>query len=481
MNQGLRCVAAIVATLLLAACGENASVSPQLAASHGLESAGIARGSAASNGEQDDWITLGHDFARSGFQRQAIGVRPSTVHALKLRWKRALGATNYPYAAVLAYAGNVIVTTESTLAQRSTMYDFRPADGTLLWKQTLIGWVRATPSIDTAQGRAIVSTERFAATGKPMPAYLYSIDLLDGHVAWRVAHDGLSHSSPVIADGIIYLGTSGGDPSLGCESGGVGAYRSSNGSMLWQWHVDPHPNEGGAVWGAIALDGDHLLFGTGNTCEQPIPTADGVVALSTAGKVLWNFTAHIHSEGDDDTGAGVDIAGDNAIVVNKNGNFYQLAAATGKLGWTTPLGAREGYGGFSTASTDGETIVVGAGFFPDSVAAGETCAPVRPLARGPRNILNGYYSYIKGVDAVTGAILWERKTIDPIVGEASIVDGLAFAGINDTFVALDLHDGKSLWSYPGAGVFDASAAVVPSGIYTADSNGNVYAFSLPKS
>jgi outer membrane protein assembly factor BamB len=61
------------------------------------------------------------------------------------------------------------------------------------------------------------------------------------------------------------------------------------------------------------------------------------------------------------------------------------------------------------------------------------------------------------------------------------VRGVGFVGLNRNFVALDLHTGQTLWSYHVLSYIDASMVVVPSGVYGADANGNVYAFALPSS
>jgi hypothetical protein len=473
----VRCAAVVAASFALVTCAAHTTFTPAETTDASSASTSNAARDVASAALTDDWITLGHDYARTGLQRQAIGVTPATAGKLTLRWKRALQL--YPYAGVLAYGGNVIVTTFGAGSNVAMLFDLRASDGATIWKRQIAGSVSATPSIDPATKTLIVSTQSYGPTGLPIPAPLYAISLLDGSVQWQVMHAGLSHSSPAIVNGIIYLGTSGGDREFGCQSGGVGAYRSSDGAQLWQWHEDPHPSEGGAVWGAIAFDGEHLIFGTANTCEGPITTANGAVALGLDGHIAWSFVAHQSSTWDDDTGAGVDVTDGRAIFINKNGTLYNLAAASGALQWKQPLGAADESGGFSTASTDGTTIVDGAGYF-GTTSASVRCGPIRRSMRRAHLATAGIYSYVKGVDATTGRVLWSRKTSDALVGQAGMVDGVAFAGINDDFEAIDARSGQTLWSYPGSAVFDASPAVVPSGIYTADANGNIYAFSLPR-
>jgi outer membrane protein assembly factor BamB len=88
-------------------------------------------------------------------------------------------------------------------------------------------------------------------------------------------------------------------------------------------------------------------------------------------------------------------------------------------------------------------------------------------------------SYLKAVNQ-SGTILWSRQLPQTIDGDVPIVNGVAFTGIGNKFVALNLKSGAILWTYKGTTVFNPSPAIVPSGVYTADDGGNVYAFSLPK-
>ena len=43
--------------------------------------------------------------------------------------------------------------------------------------------------------------------------------------------------------------------------------------------------------GAIAYDGTHPIFGTGNTCQTPIMTSNGAVSLNPDGTANWDMVA----------------------------------------------------------------------------------------------------------------------------------------------------------------------------------------------
>jgi outer membrane protein assembly factor BamB len=81
-----------------------------------------------------------------------------------------------------------------------------------------------------------------------------------------------------------------------------------------------------------------------------------------------------------------------------------------------------------------------------------------------------------------GTSLWAFEMQTFIAGYAAINNGVVVSQGDSAVVALAMHgNGTPLWSYPTAGVVDASPAVVPSGIYIGDLNGNVYAFTTPYS
>ncbi len=110
-------------------------------------------------------------------------------------------------------------------------------------------------------------------------------------------------------------------------------------TYLWNWLVDSNPHEGGSVWSPISYDGTYLYFGTGNTCDGPMMTANGAAALTLDGTLAWSYVAARNSKVDDDTGGGVLIARNRAFFINKNGLFYGLGQ-NGAYQWDSALGAQ---------------------------------------------------------------------------------------------------------------------------------------------
>jgi outer membrane protein assembly factor BamB len=465
---------AIVAVLVLAAVGCNAR--PQALPNTGLPVASqIGSDSTSSN---NGWPTFAYDYTRSGFNPSVTNLTPSNVSKLTRRWKQNVG--DEIFASPVTYAGNLIVVTvgSRTASLGSVVYDFSTSDGKLLWKYAMGGKAKMTPTIDPSAGLVIVGRQ----SSEP---YLYALHLLDGTVAWSRKVRGLLRAAPVVAGGVVYIGRSGGDPPA-CTQGGVSAYNETTGKLEWDWAVDPTRHEGGSVWGAISYDGTNLIFGTGNTCQTPVTTANGAVSLKLDGSVAWNMVAVKDSSYDADTGGGVMLLNGRAHFINKNGRFYALNEETGNIVWKSDLNPLAGppswKGGFASPTTDGSTtILVGSGLYKGSSSGsgadlgGEFC--MLNVAK-PTEVFKGFHSELQAMN-LSGNVIWTREMQNRLVGYVALAQGLGFVGLNENFEALDLKTGKTLWSYATPDYIDASMIVVPSGLYGADDAGNVYAFTLP--
>jgi outer membrane protein assembly factor BamB len=439
-------------------------------------------GAKAATSATDDWPTFAYDYTRSGFNPNVTAITKANVSTLQLRWQRQIAG--FLFSSPVVYAGNLIILTQGGKRGQlgSVVYDLSTADGHVIWQFAMGGEGQMTPTIDPAAGLVIVGNE-VKQDRKTSPSYIFALSLLDGSLVWSAPVVGIVRAAPVVTGGTVYVGRAGGDEPL-CIQGGLTAFNESTGEAEWNWNVDPKPDEGGSVWGAIAYDGTHLIFGTGNTCEEPIMTSNGAVSLGLNGTPGWSMVAEKDSEYDSDTGSGVTLQGGLAHFINKNGIFYAVNQETGSIVWKTALNPTTSHhhwsGGFTTAATDGRTIVEGSGLYPGTASgsgSGEFCMLG---AAKPAEVFSGYYSKLQGVD-LKGRILWAREMRNRLVGYVAVARGLGFVGLNQDFVALDLRTGKTLWTYAIPFNIDSSMVVVPSGVYGADDGGNVYAFALPSS
>jgi hypothetical protein len=476
----LRFVASVtILALASAAC----SARPQPLPNTDLPDANGIRIRAASSGSNDNWPTFAYNYARTGFNPSVTNLTRSSVPKLGLRWKVNLG--DEIFSSPVIYDGNLIVVSEGSKASSqpgSVVYDLSTADGHVIWQYAMGALAQMTPTIDPDAGLVIVANEE-RTHRNTNPSHVTALSLLDGSLVWSTPVYAPMRAAPVVAGGSVYFGRAGGDPP-GCFQGGVSALNESTGDVEWNWNVDPKPHNGGAVWGAIAYDGTHLTFGTGNTCNTMTPTANGAVSLDLSGNVVWSMVAVKDSRYDADTGGGTMLFNGRAHFINKNGMLYSLNDETGHIDWSTVLNpyseAPTWSGGFTTPTTDGATMIEGSGLYKNAApkdGGGEFCmlAAVRPA-----EVFSGYHSMVQGVN-LSGRVLWGRTMKNRLVGYVALVPGIGFIGLNQDFVALNLKNGKTLWSYATPAYIDASMVVVPSGVYGADDGGNVYAFALQSS
>jgi outer membrane protein assembly factor BamB len=391
----------------------------------------------------DDWTTFAHDQMRTGFEAQRTGITPSTVSKLKLRWTYHVSGGELA-SPIVANGSVYLFGTTGGLTALNT------SSGQVLWQTQIDYDARMTPTL--ADGMLFAGAydggENF-----------FAVSADTGQVLWGEWLPGWVRAEPVVANGIVYEGSSGGDLPF-CSQGGVFAFDEKTGSVLWRWVVDPVPNDGGSVWAPLSWDGENLVFGTGNTCNVLQNTGDAVVSLTSQGQLRWEWDEHGNSTLDNDTGGGAMLSGGNVYVTNKNAYIYRLSEVSGATVWRNYMGSTMGYGGMGTPTTDGIVIIASAGAFDDSdtnPTPGGAIVGMRP----------------------DGSVIWTIHTKHPVYGYVAIGRGIAFAGLDNTLVALNPETGQRLWSYTASSVFYASPVLVPSGVYAVDTVGDAYAFSLP--
>ena len=330
---------------------------------------------------------------------------------------------------------------------------FDERTGTPLWRNQLDGPITMTPMVDN--GIVFVGTHQ---VGTRLPSRLYAFDARSGVTRWQATFPGALRSNPVVVNGVLVIGESGGDPPQ-CVQGGVYAYQAMTGTLLWSWLVDSKPNDGGSVWAPISFGGNDFVVGTGNTCSRGVSNANSIVRLTLEGKQEWNVAQQVNSDADDDWGGSPLLLNNRVYVVNKAGYFYAVDGHSGLILWKTQLTPREGTS-YGNPATNGSVLVVSTGTL------------VSPTS-GPAS------AALEGFD-LAGNRLWSVSTQNYVAGGAAITNDVAFAGLDFRLAALQVGTGKELWSYPSpAGYyFYASPAIDSSGVYAVDESGGVFALSL---
>jgi polyvinyl alcohol dehydrogenase (cytochrome) len=298
---------------------------------------------------------------------------------------------------------------------------------------------------------------------------LYGLDAGDGKVVWHKdlgapdadpANDPTEiESSPVVAGGLVIVGTdvhnsTSGDPS------GVYAFDAATGARRWAAITAPvtrgdHRTGPGCadVWGSPTVDVHRRLVfvGTGNCTSVEGWGTDSEALLAfdlDTGRPRWSYQPHEQNLDDLDLAGAPNLftVGRRSVVGigSKDGVYYAVDRATGELVWkrrAVEPGIPEPDSNYSTGGFIGATAVAGGRVVGGTAVGGDP--------------------YLHAIDARSGKIAWQQPGPGPTYAAAAEANGVVFVGATDfTFRAVDLRTGKVLWSQTMQGAVSGGAAVV---------------------
>lgn len=315
---------------------------------------------------------------------------------------------------------------------------------------------------------------------------------------WSYATGGSIETSPVVVNGVVYVGS--GD-------GNLYALRATTGKKVWAYSTGAAIHSSPAVANSIVYIGsdDHNLyavdeasgkklwsFGASAAIRSSPTVINGVVYVgsddrnlyavdATTGKELWAYKANAAVRSSPAVANGVVYIGAD------NGSFYAVDALTGTKKWTSATRLGEAIrvmpavvnGIVYMDSDDGNLYALDAA----------TGAPKWSYSTGGHlesspAVVNGvvyvgsYNVNLYAVDALSGKKVWSYTTADSIASSPAVFDGIVYIGSNDgNLYALDAASGKKLWSYrTGTSTFSPAVA---NGIIYVGSNNYFYAIRIP--
>ena len=288
---------------------------------------------------------------------------------------------------------------------------------------------------------------------------LYALDARTGHLFWSHEYtdkpgkpadpnkdDARIFSSPVVVDGrvVVGLSTDGGDH----RRGYVLAASIDTGKPVWIHETDVDANgkiqnDGcGNVWSsATVLPAEKLLVLDTADChfQNPPPLNESVIALRVSdGSLAWHYRPSREDTSCDldfgaSVNAGLDAKGraDFLGVGAKDGTYYSIDPATGRLRWKTNVVFGGFAGGFiATAAYDGKRVYgsTSIGDFGRFEGNGEVhCDPNNPRDT-PSQEPSAHV-----LDAATGNVIYEaRKSAS--FAPTTIAGDLTFNGVGLTSV-----------------------------------------------
>jgi outer membrane protein assembly factor BamB len=229
------------------------------------------------------------------------------------------------------------------------------------------------------------------ATRSGLNGEVVALNEKTGKVRWRVTI-GPSESSPLVVDGVVYVGD---------WNGKVYALNASTGTVRWTFQT------GDKVKDALAFAGGRVYVGSYDS---------HVYALNArTGKLFWRASAQQRLGPRGRFYSTPAVAYGRVYIGGTDGKVYSFGATSGKLRWS------HGTGDYVYAS---------------------------PAVWERRVYVGSYSGTFYCFDAATGDIRWQFKANGPISGSAVVInDVVYFSSLKGRTYALDPKNGKLLWAF----------------------------------
>jgi outer membrane protein assembly factor BamB len=258
------------------------------------------------------------------------------------------------------------------------------------WNSHRCGW--ASPAIS---GALVIETFIGRACALDVPGadgQVVAFDRQTGVIRWQRTI-GPTESSPLVANGLVYVGD---------WSGRVSALDVRDGATRWTYQL------GGAVKGSAALAAGRIFIGA----------YDGhIYALQAhTGRLVWRASSQPRLGSRGSFYSTPSVQYDRVYIGSTDGKVYSFGGETGRLRWSHSTG------GYVYASP----------------------AVWRQL------ILVGSYDHLfYAFDAATGAVRWTFRANGRISGAASVLDGVVyFSTFAHRTYAVSATTGRLLWTWP---------------------------------
>jgi polyvinyl alcohol dehydrogenase (cytochrome) len=458
-------------------------------------SMGLGAGSAVAQPNPADWPAFLYDTGHSSYNAAATAITPANVSSLTRAWQWVTPASPNTGSNGLFASPTVVNGVVYIGAEDGYFYAISEASQTVLWSRFLGLEVPLGTGSCIKHAQGIIATATVAddpTTGNPTvyvnapDGNLYALDAQTGAVAWSglvdtpstIKNDYYSWSSPLVANGKVYVGISS-DSDCPLVPGGLVAFDQHTGTQVARWidvpNVTGPKHLGGSIWSSPALlaDGDiavatgNAYFGTGQSLYN-----ESIVRLdpNTLNVLDWWQIPSAQQINDSDFGSSptvwtATINGVSTPMVgacNKNGIFYALAQDDLSAGpvWQTQITVPYPGGTKlcdSSAVYDGNQLIIGGG--AATTINGTTYAgSVQSLnpATGVPNWQTGLPATIVGTPTENGGGVVAAQTYSTTSSPSGVYLLNAATGANVGFI----HTGQKLF---GQAVFDQSDLIIAAG------------------
>lgn len=327
------------------------------------------------------WPMYGRDAGRLRTDAESQLRPPFTV-----RWTFH-GGSLLEFPPALA-SGKLIV---PTFAGRLVALD--PSDGSKRWEYTSHRCSWATPAVthDTVYETFLLRSPRCEPHTDPA-GQLIAFDEETGRIRW---HDALpaTESSPVVANGLVYIGD---------WSGAISAFEARTGRLRWRYRAD------GPVKASVAISNGRAYVGAYDGRLYALDARTGHLAWRSSTHSLLRRRGALYS-----TPA---VAYGRVYVGSTDGSVYSFGARSGRLRWRRPTG------GYVYSS---------------------------PAVWRHRVFIGSYDGHLYALDAATGRVRWRFAAGAPISGAPVVLGNVVYVStLRERTIALRARTGGVLWTFP---------------------------------
>jgi outer membrane protein assembly factor BamB len=334
-------------------------------------------------------------------------------------------------------------------------------DGTLLWNYTTGDAVTSSPVI--VNGIVYVGSH---------DNNLYAIDAGSGDRIWNFTDfdNNWVSSTPAVADGILYIGG---------YRNKVYALDAMTGALVWNYTVPSRYVTRISVSSSPAVANGIVYIGNFDGTLYAINAATGTL--------VWNYTMNNYP-GDPGVYSSPAVADGVVYIGSRDKNLYALNAETGALLWNYTTG---GFVDSSPAIADGViyfgssdknlyALNAATGAFLWSYTTGGSVTSSPAIANGAV-YFGSQDNNTYALNAATGAFLWNYTTGNRVSSSPAIANGVVYFGSFDkNLYALNAATGAFLWDYTTGGTVSSSPAIANGVVYFGSYDKNLYAIgSVP--
>jgi outer membrane protein assembly factor BamB len=344
-----------------------------------------------------NWPKFGEGNHNQGANLFENVLGPSTISGLDLLWNVDTGS--YIDAAPAIYNGNLYIGTWG-----GDLDAVNATSGAKVW----------TANPGSAMGSPTVSGTLVYVENSVPATYAYNLS--NGTLQWSYPGIGNYLASPVVANGIAYVG-----------GPGMYALNASTGALIWR--VQPGNLSSYVNYAPAVANG--LVYWTEGAILYASNAATGAQVWSAAvpgGNV-----------------ASTPMVANGAVYIGGgSGNLYAYSAREGSLLWTADTSSVSG----SAAAANGLIYVC------------------------------GFDSDCYGLSPLNGSVVWSYTAPGYVYGTPTVANGIVYLPSNDSIIALNAYYGTVLWSTTSSGLIGSAAVIANGMLYFGSADGNFYGYAI---